>query len=156
MVMLVGEDFTKLSNHLLCADKEYTCTLKLGAATPSYDKATPVCNESGWVPTLADIEAIIPEFTGPIQQIPPMYSAKSVDGRRLYELARQGKNIKRQPIDVKIKQLKILNYTYPELTVHVECSKGTYIRVLAHDMGLRLGCFAHAVALRRTRSGKFR
>jgi tRNA pseudouridine55 synthase len=155
MVMLIGREYTKRSDEFLTCDKEYEATMHLGIATDSHDIEGAVTSTSPIVPKFADIEAILPSFQGDILQTPPMFSAKKVQGKKLYELARKGISIERQPVNVHV-QITILSYNYPELKIHVACSKGTYIRSLAHDIGNALGTFAHLSALRRTRSGDFK
>lgn len=153
MIMLLGK-FTRLSNDYLTEEKEYTCTLLLGQATDSYDCDGKTTSTSTLVPTLDQITAALTSFQGIVQQVPPMFSAKKIQGKKLYELARKGITIERQPVSVHLKTT-LLGYTYPTLSLHIVCSKGTYIRSLAHDLGLLLGCGAHLCELRRLRSGSF-
>ena len=105
--------------------------------------------------SLAEVEAVLPQFMGEIQQIPPMYSALKRDGRPLYEYARQGIELEREPRAVTIYALKLLEFSAHQLRLEVFCSKGTYIRTLAQDIGRALGCYAHLTALRRTTVGPF-
>ncbi|MGH2628357.1 MAG: tRNA pseudouridine synthase B, partial [Anaerolineales bacterium] len=102
-----------------------------------------------------EVEALLPEFTGTFEQVPPPYSAIKVSGRKAYEMARRGEEVELGPRRVTIERLEIVSYEPPDLTVQIECSAGTYIRSLAHDLGERLGCGAHLWALRRTRAGPF-
>jgi tRNA pseudouridine55 synthase len=141
---------TKFSADLLDADKTYEAVLKLGVTTDSGDAegqvtATAVVNVSE-----ADIAQVLPQFTGNIQQIPPMHSALKRNGRPLYELARKGIEVEREPRAVTIHAIDVLDSSGDSLTLRVACSKGTYIRVLAADIGQALGCGAHLAALRRT------
>lgn len=154
MVMLIGRPYTKLSDRFLNDDKEYIATLKLGVATDSYDCDGQITEASELIPTFAQIEDVISQFQGSISQTPPMFSAKKIDGQKLYTLARKGIEVERKPIQINV-TIKTLDYTYPELKIHVACSKGTYVRTLAHDIGSQLGCYAHLIALKRTRSGNF-
>lgn len=154
MIMLVGRNMTRRSNEFLESDKEYEACLHLGIATDTYDPEGEVTHRSDLVPTLSDIELAIQSFQGTISQVPPMYSAKKVRGKKLYDLARQGITIERKPVLVTV-QITLLSYIYPELHLRVSCSKGTYIRSLAHDLGTTLGTYAHLTALNRTRSGIF-
>lgn len=154
MVMLIGREFTKRSDEFLMSDKEYDATMRLGIATDSFDTEGAVTFTADLIPSLADIELAIQAFQGTISQIPPMFSAKKIDGQKLCDLARKGITVERQPAQVTV-QIEILQYNYPELKIHVTCSKGTYIRTLAHDIGLKLGTYAHLSALSRTRSGSF-
>ena len=154
MVMLVGRPYTKTSDRFLNDDKEYIATIKFGEATDSYDCDGAITDRSEAIPTLAEIESVISEFQGDIEQTPPMFSAKKVGGQKLYLLARKGIEIERKPVQVNVKTT-ILDYSYPELKIQVSCSKGTYIRSIANDIGRNLGCFGHLIALKRIRSGSF-
>lgn len=154
MVMLIGREYTQRSNEFLTSDKEYRATIRLGIATDSYDVDGEVTEHSNLIPTSAEIDAVLSSFQGEIQQIPPMFSAKKVQGKKLYDLARQGITIERQPVLVRV-QIEKLRYEYPELEIQVSCSKGTYIRSLAHDIGKALGICAHLSSLTRIRSGGF-
>ena len=154
MVMLIGKNFTKLSQDYLCQDKEYECKMLLGISTDSYDCDGQTTSTSTLIPTLSDIEKALASFQGTLQQIPPMFSAKKVDGKKLYELARRGVEIERKAVPITIKTT-LLDYTYPYLSLNISCSKGTYVRSIAHDLGQLLGCGAHLSELRRLRSGSF-
>lgn len=154
MILLVGRQFTRLSDQFLCDNKEYVAEMHLGVATDSYDCDGTVTATSSIKPTREEIDVILNQFQGEVEQVPPMFSAKKINGKKLYELARQGKEIERKAVKVHL-QTEILDYTYPYLTIRVSCSKGTYIRSIAHDMGVLLGCGAHLTKLRRTRSGTF-
>lgn len=154
MVMLIGKQYTKLSDKLLFEDKEYEATAYLGATTDSYDRDGKIVGRSKKIPSSEDVYAIEKLFQGEIQQIPPMFSAKKVQGKKLYEYARKGIEIPRKPSTVKV-CLKIQYYEYPKLFFTVACSKGTYIRSIAHEIGVILGCGAYLEQLRRSRSGQF-
>ncbi len=154
MVLLVGKEYTRLSDRFLTQDKEYEATLHLGMRTDSYDCDGMVIATSDLIPSFEQIETILSQFQGTIQQTPPMFSAKKIGGKKLYELARKGIEIERPPSLVTVK-IQFIDYTYPKLRIHVSCSKGTYIRSLAEDIGLALGCGAHLADLVRTRSGPF-
>jgi tRNA pseudouridine55 synthase len=154
MVMLIGKKFTTQSNQFLNQDKEYLAEVRLGAATDSHDKEGNITCASDFVPDLDAINEAITHFQGEIEQIPPMFSAKKIGGKKLYELARQGKEVERAPVKVTL-QTTLLSYHYPKLCLRVKCSKGTYIRSLAHDIGNHLGCFAHLTALQRIRCGPY-
>ncbi len=154
MVLLIGRSYTRLSSSLLLQDKEYLATVSLGVTTDTYDCDGKVVASSKKIPTLEEIEQVVAKFQGEIEQVPPMYSAKKVRGKKLYELARKGKEIERAPAKVCL-TTQILAYTYPTLALRVACSKGTYIRSLAHEMGQLLGCGGHLSELNRTRSGLF-
>lgn len=154
MVMLIGSEYTKKSNDFMAKDKEYLATIHLGVTTDTYDLDGEVISENDKVPTLKQIEEALKNFQGEIEQIPPMYSAKKVKGQKLYSLARKGIEIERKPSIVKV-EIKLLHYAYPKIEVLITCSKGTYIRSLAYDIGNFLGCGAHLSALTRTKSGTF-
>ncbi len=155
MVMLIGKAFTTRSNEFLQSEKEYRATLHLGITTDTYDLEGQVLKRSDRIPSLEEIEKILPTFQGTVSQTPPMFSAKKVQGKKLYELARQGIEIERAPVLVEM-HIQILRYEYPELEIQVRCSKGTYIRSLAHDLGIALQCGAHLSGLVRLRSGPFK
>jgi tRNA pseudouridine55 synthase len=152
MLLLIGRSFTKLSNQFLNQDKEYEATLHLGITTDTYDTEGKVILESPLQPTLSEIEHVLSKFQGTLQQTPPMFSAKKIDGKKLYELARKGITVERKSVPVTL-SIELLSYSYPYLQLRVACSKGTYIRSLAYDIGLALGCGAHLSRLTRTRSG---
>jgi tRNA pseudouridine55 synthase len=137
--------------------KEYIATLELGATTPSFDLELPV---DGTFPvehiTREMVDKIIPQFVGEIMQVPPAYSAVKVDGKRAYDYARDGQEIELKPKLLVIDDIEVLDFTLPLLKIRVVCSKGTYIRALARDIGLSLGSGAHLVALERTRIGDVR
>ncbi|PIS01905.1 MAG: tRNA pseudouridine(55) synthase TruB [Chlamydiae bacterium CG10_big_fil_rev_8_21_14_0_10_42_34] len=154
MVMLIGRDYTRRSDEFLCSDKEYRATLKLGVSTDTFDLEGEITSQNDKVPTPAELEQAISAFQGEILQVPPMYSAKKVNGKKLYDLARKGITIERTPVQVKM-QVKLVSYQYPLVDIEVSCSKGTYIRSIAHDIGQMLGCGAHLIELARTRSGAF-
>ena len=147
---------TKVSGFLLDADKSYLATLKLGVKTFSADAEGDVV-ETRPVENYSEIQIndAIAKFLGDIEQVPPMHSALKVDGQPLYKLAHQGIVVERKPRSVHIFNIEVLHYEDDELDIAVECSKGTYIRTLAEDIGEALGCGAHLSALRRTSSGPF-
>lgn len=141
---------TKFSADLLDADKTYEASLKLGVTTDSGDAEGQVIANRPVAVYLADIEAVLPRFRGAILQVPPMHSALKRDGRPLYALARRGVEVEREARPVTIHGLEIMSFAGAALSLRVRCSKGTYIRVLAADIGEALGCGAHLSALRRT------
>jgi len=152
MILLLGRDYTKLADKLLLADKEYLATVYLGVTTDTYDCDGKITARSKKKPTPSQVEKIVSQFQGELEQTPPMYSAKKVKGQPLYKLAREGIEIERVPCKVQV-CITILSYEYPYLKLLVSCSKGTYIRSLAHDIGEKLGSGAHLTQLQRTRSG---
>jgi len=147
---------TKISSFLLDADKRYQATLQLGVTTNTGDKEGEIIHEST-VPeySLEQLNQILDIFVGPQQQVPPMHSALKHQGQPLYKLARKGKEVERQARDIIIYELNLLDYAENCLKIDVKCSKGTYIRTLAEDIGQQLGCGAHLAALRRTEAGPF-
>ena len=149
-------DGTKILQFLLAENKSYRATFKLGITTDTLDAEGEVLLERT-VPqlTLAVLEDICDEFRGDIEQLPPMFSALKKDGVPLYKLARQGKTVTREMRQVKISRLELVDFEPESVTIEVDCSKGTYIRTLVSDIGERLGCGAHLIALRRLKSGEF-
>ena len=150
---------TRWCAYLLDAPKSYRFTIRLGQETDSHDaesleRAAPPCAE---IPSLeqAEIEALLSRFTGTIQQTPPMYSALHSEGRRLYELAREGKEVDRPAREVRIDQLGLIADRREEWDLEVGCGRGTYVRTLGHDIGRALGCGAYVSQLRRTGLGTF-
>lgn len=146
---------TKFSQVSLDADKAYVATLRLGQRTDGGDREGDIIEERPVAVTLPDLQAACAGFVGPLQQLPPMRSALKKNGKALYEYARAGIEVEREPRQVTIHSIDMLGWDDArlELTVAVRCSKGTYIRTLAEDIGQRLGCGAHLAALRRSGSG---
>lgn len=144
---------TKFSADLLEADKTYEATVQLGVTTDSGDAEGQVVATAPVSVGETDVRQALPRFTGAIEQIPPMHSALKRNGRPLYELARKGIEVERAPRAVTIHALELLDFAVDRLTLRVRCSKGTYIRVLAADLGQALGCGAHLTGLRRTAVG---
>lgn len=148
---------TKVADMLTAQDKQYIAEVTLGSATDTLDKTGTVTETAEVNVTEDEVRAVISEFVGCIEQIPPMYSAIKVDGKKLYELAREGVEIERKPRKVCIEAIELLDIDLENkrFSMRVDCSKGTYIRTLCDDIGRRLGCFAHMSALERTKSGRF-
>ena len=150
---------TKYSQDLLDADKAYLAQLRFGIQTDTGDAQGQIIAEKSTAEGVDNvmaktlIDAILPRFIGDIQQVPPMYSALKRDGKPLYEYARSGIEIEREARRITIYSIKLLNVQWPVIDIEVHCSKGTYIRVLAEDMGHALGCGAHLIGLRRTMVG---
>ena len=144
---------TKFSQDLLDADKTYEATMRLGIRTSTGDAEGEVLETRPVEVDSARIEAALGRFRGPISQVPPMYSALKRDGKPLYEYARAGQVVERAAREVTIHALDLLGAVLPDVTFRVTCSKGTYVRTLAEDIGAALGCGAHLVALRRTGVG---
>ena len=150
---------TKYSQDLLEADKTYIAQVKFGSRTDTGDAEGQIIEElplpvfASEVDFKSALDTLLPKFTGPISQVPPMYSALKCDGKPLYEYARAGVELERTPRDITIHSIRWTAFNWPEATLEVSCSKGTYIRVLAEDIGNALGCGAHLVGLRRTEVG---
>ena len=137
-------------------DKGYIAQVRLGATTPSFDLETEIDQKFPWEHIdQAKIEEALKKLSGDQEQLPPIFSAKSVDGKRAYTMARKGKEVELKPQSVHISQLKLLSEDLPDISLQVDCSKGTYIRSLARDLGLMLDSGAHLTGLRRTRIGPY-
>ena len=146
---------TKVARYLSGSTKRYEAVIKLGQTTTTLDAEGDVLETKPVDVQQAQVEEVLGEFRGDIEQLPPMYSAKKVQGKRLYELARQGVEVEREPKPVTISKLELLEFSPTELRIDVECSAGTYVRVLAADVGERLACGGHLKSLRRTEVGPF-
>lgn len=148
---------TKLAGRMLDSDKIYAFTVKFGEETDTLDTEGPVIATSAVRPTLAEVEAVLPRFTGPIEQVPPAYSALKVDGQRAYDLARAGEAVALKARSVTIHSLAICarDAGPDEVTLEAHVSKGTYIRSLARDIAYALGTCGHVTYLRRTKAGPF-
>lgn len=153
LLALTFGEATKFSADLLHADKTYIAGIKLGQKTTTGDLEGNFLQNRPVRVNRADIEKALNAFRGDILQVPPMFSALKRDGKTLYDLAREGVSIEREARSVRIEKLEILEFADELLTVEVTCSKGTYIRVLAEDIGEALGCGAHLASLRRTKVG---
>lgn len=152
--ILVGRA-VKASDYLLTSDKHYIATLKLGIATDTEDITGTVISRSEDIPTEAQVRETVAEFIGSYEQTPPMYSAIKVGGKKLYELAREGKTIEREARTVTIENILVERIFDDEYTLDVTCSKGTYIRTLCSDIGAALGCFGTMKTLRRKEAAGF-
>jgi tRNA pseudouridine55 synthase len=146
---------TRLSEYLSSSNKLYEAEVRFGESTDTYDAEGATTSSTGEAPTEDQVEAALEGFRGEIQQVPPAYSAIKLRGKKAYELAREGKPVELDPRSVTVYELTKLQYEPPELTIRVECSAGTYLRSLAHDLGETLATGAHLSALRRLRAGPF-
>ncbi|CAM8302239.1 tRNA pseudouridine(55) synthase TruB [Candidatus Methylopumilus universalis] len=146
---------TKFSNRLLNANKTYIATVQLGVTTTTGDQEGEVISEKEAVFNEAQVKETLQKFVGDITQIPPMYSALKFEGRPLYEYARQGIEIERKSRQITIYDIGLMEFQGSVMTIEVSCSKGTYIRTLAEDIGHALGCGAHLKGLERTQTGNF-
>jgi len=162
LIILVGREATKRQSEFMKLDKEYIATLHLGAETDTQDltgkpiksKFPPPKNNSQ-IPSLKTVQSILKNFKGEIEQVPPIYSAIKIKGKKAYELARRGEKVELKPRKIKIYDIKILDYKWPLLKLKIKCSSGTYIRSLARDIGRTLNTGAYLEKLVRTKIGKY-
>jgi tRNA pseudouridine55 synthase len=154
LVILVGPA-VRLSEYVSASDKRYQAILRLGTSTDTYDAEGRVTSTNPVDITEEQFEEALKQFIGEIEQVPPPYSAVKVKGRKAYEMAREGEEVDLAPRKIKVYNLELLEWAPPEAVIDVYCSSGTYVRSLAHDLGNRLGCGAHLIGLRRTKSGRF-
>lgn len=155
LIMLIGKA-TRISQYLISVDKAYEGEATLGVTTNSQDAEGEVM-ETRPVPPLteAQVREAMKGFLGDQYQTPPMFSAVKIDGVPLYKSARKGEEVEREPRFIRVATFDLLSFALPKLTFRLACTKGTYVRTIAHDLGQKLGCGAHLSALRRTGSGKF-
>ncbi|MBD5330113.1 MAG: tRNA pseudouridine(55) synthase TruB [Bacteroides sp.] len=145
---------TREIERLQAGSKEYIADLRLGATTPSFDLETEIDATYPWEHiTLASVEEVLPKFRGNVMQVPPVFSAVKIDGKRAYKFARKGEEVELKAKPLEISELEVLSFEAPVLRLRIVCSKGTYIRALARDIGQALGSGAHLIGLRRTRVG---
>ncbi|MGN0827301.1 MAG: tRNA pseudouridine(55) synthase TruB [Kiritimatiellia bacterium] len=157
LAILVGRQATRLSDPLMAGEKQYRATLQFGVRSDTLDLDGRVTLTGDWRCVTRDaLERLLPTFRGDILQTPPMVSAIQIGGKRLYQLAREGLQIERQPRPVHIRTLTLLAFHPPRAELEIDCSKGTYIRTLCDDIGTALGCGALVADLRRTRIGPWR
>lgn len=164
LIMAIGREATREISGFVKLDKEYEAVLRLGAVSDTYDREGRVefrvsnceCRLSSVELRINTIEQVLEKFIGVQMQVPPMYSAKKVGGKKLYELARKGIDVERRPVEINIHELELSDYQWPLLKIRVRCSSGTYIRSLAHDIGQALGCGAYLEELKRTAVGEFK
>lgn len=159
LIVAIGRESTKQIDKYMKMDKVYIAKAKLGETSDTYDADGKIV-ETQSIASLRNtskqtILNVLPNFVGDIQQIPPMFSAKKVGGKKLYELARQGKEIERKPININISKIDLLNFDYPWFEIEVHCSTGTYIRSLIYDIGQKLEVGAVMYELRRIKIGNF-
>lgn len=155
LIILVGKA-TKISQFLMSLDKVYEGTIMLGMETDSHDADGEILVTKP-VPEVTEeqMKEVFAGFVGDQYQLPPMYSAKKIDGVPLYKLARKGKTVEREPRFIHVSSFELLRFELPELDFRVACSKGTYVRTIAHDLGQKMDCGAHLNALRRTAIERF-
>ena len=155
VITVVTGRFTKRIEELQAHTKEYVATIRLGATTPSFDLETEIDAEYPWQHITREmVESTLQRFVGRISQVPPAYSACKVDGKRAYDMARKGKEVEIKAKELVIDEIELLSFDLPTIVIRVVCSKGTYIRALARDIGEALNSGGHLTALRRTRVGE--
>jgi tRNA pseudouridine55 synthase len=154
LVVLLGPA-VRLSEYVSASKKRYQAVIQLGANTDTYDAEGVITDTFDVHVTEDEFEAALENFVGEIEQVPPPYSAVKVRGRKAYDMARKGETVELDPRNVTVYSMDLLEWAPPEVVVDVFCSSGTYVRSLAFDLGAQLGCGAHLVGLRRTKSGQF-
>jgi tRNA pseudouridine55 synthase len=155
LVVLIGPA-VRLSEYVSASDKRYQATIRLGSSTDTFDAEGRITGTSPVENINEDqFEDVLEQFVGEIEQVPPPYSAIKVQGRKAYEMAREGEEVSLEPRTIQVYSLEMLEWAPPEVVIDVFCSSGTYVRSLANDLGNALGCGAHLVGLRRTKSGRF-
>ena len=156
LVVLIGPA-VRLSEFVSASDKRYQATIHLGSSTDTYDADGTVTSPAVSIDSITEehFTEILQKFIGTIEQVPPPYSAVKIKGRKAYEMAREGEEVDLEPRMIEVYGLDVLEWAPPEVVIDVYCSSGTYVRSLAHDLGRELGCGAHLVGLRRTKSGRF-
>lgn len=155
LILAVGNATKKISK-FVGLDKTYVATLRLGATSDTMDRTGAVTEQEDCAPVSHEaFEAALTRFRGVIAQVPPMYSAKKMGGKKLYELAREGKDVERKPMQVTVHELELVDFAWPLAKIRTRVSSGTYVRALADDIGKALGCGAYLEELRRTAVGSF-
>lgn len=154
LILGIGRESTKRLSLFLKKDKEYLAKIRLGAVSDTYDvEGNIFLIDVKKKPSEKEVQDVLNSFLGRQKQVSPMFSAKKIKGRKLYELAREGKSVKVNPKEIEIYKIKLLRYAFPFLEIRVGCSAGTYIRSLAYDIGKKLGCGGYLEELCRTRIG---
>ena len=157
LVIAVGRAYTKNIDAIQSQNKTYIATIRLGQSTKTDDReGDPVSHDIDKIPTTSVINDCLKSFIGEIDQLPPSYSAKKIDGQRAYKLARENQSVKLAPCKVTIYRIKLIKYKWPDLEIEVECSKGTYIRSLSRDIGEHLKTGAYLLKLIRTAVGEYK
>ncbi len=155
LILAVGSKTKELSK-FVGLDKAYEATLRFGATSDTMDRTGKIEQKECAGISKEELEAVLKKFRGEIDQVPPMYSAKKIGGKKLYELAREGKEVERKPVCVTIHELELVSFAWPTAVVRTRVSSGTYIRALADDIGKMLGCGAYLEELRRTAIGSYK
>ena len=157
LILAVGRGATKQIDRLVKTKKKYIADIRLGAVTDTYDRTGQIVEEKETAPpSKEEVKKVLNGFQGEQEQLPPMYSAKKVKGKKLYELARQGKEVERKTVTINIYSIELLKYEFPDLRIKVQCSSGTYLRTLAYDIGRELDCGAYLQELQRTAVGGYK
>ena len=154
LVILVGPA-VRLSEYVSASDKRYQAVIQLGTTTDTYDGDGRVLSTTSVDISEKQFDEVLQSFVGEIEQVPPPYSSVKVKGRHAYDMARNGEEVDLDPRTINVYNLELLEWAPPEAVIDDFCSSGTYVRSLAHDLGEKLGCGAHLIGLRRTRSGRF-
>jgi tRNA pseudouridine55 synthase len=155
LVVLIGPA-VRLSEYVSASDKRYQATLRLGSTTDTFDAEGRITSSASVESITEDqFSKVLTQFVGEIQQVPPPFSAIKIQGRKAYEMAREGEEVELTPRTIHVYSLDLLEWDPPEAVIDVFCSSGTYVRSLANDLGAALGCGAHLIGLRRTKSGRF-
>lgn len=155
LVLCIGKA-TSLVQKLIGLDKEYDCEITLGATSTTDDAEGVITPVEGAQPvSLTEVENALKEFTGTFNQLPPDFSAKKIKGKKAYELARKGKEVKLEPVEVKVYTIELLDYKWPKIKLKIHCGKGFYVRSLARDLGKKFGTGGYLTGLIRTRVGHF-
>lgn len=156
LIICYGKE-TKSISKFMDFDKEYIATFVMGSSTPCFDLEKPIDKHFPYEHITEEmIKEVLLKYTGEQDQIPPIFSAKQIDGRRAYKFARSGEEVEIKPVRINIYQLELLKFNLPEIEIRIVCSRGTYIRALARDFGTELNSGAHLSALRRTRIGSYK
>lgn len=157
LVILCTGKATKKIEELQLGEKEYVATLKIGATTPSFDLETEEDNKANYSHVTKELlQKALQKFTGEIEQVPPVFSAVKIKGRRAFDYARKGEDVELRAKKIVIREIKIESFHLPEIKLKITCGKGTYIRALARDIGKELKCGAYLTALQRTRIGNYK
>jgi tRNA pseudouridine55 synthase len=156
LILGIGREATKNLSRIQKLDKEYVAKIRLGGVSNTYDRTGKIILKENIEPISKEkVKKIVTEFIGEISQVPPIFSAKKIKGKKLYQLARKGEKLEPEPIIVCIEYIKLLEYDWPFVEIKVACSSGTYVRSLANDLGQKLGCGGYLEELCRTKIGSF-
>lgn len=155
MLVAIGRENTKNISSFAKLDKEYEAEIVLGKTSTTYDSEGEISDVSDFIPTREEVETALKSLTGSYEQLPPIFSAKKIKGKKAYELAREGKQVILKPAAVAVYGIETVSYNYPLVKIRTKVSSGTYIRTLAHDIGEKLGTGAYLAALRRTAIGEY-